>query len=171
MGRHSVFTAILTDAGVAMRSTVLPTFFGAAVLIAFSASAVAQEIGELEVQAAQSWRDTYIDVNAPGVLRFHAVGTWVFNPSRPAVDADGDRRLPTGGRACYADQDPNAREGQLIGRIGNGRPFVVGASSERRVGDERGRLFLVINDDLGRCYGSGLTDNSGALKVRIDYAW
>jgi hypothetical protein len=37
---------------------------------------------------------------------------------------------------------------------------------ERR---EIGRLYLMINDDYKQSAGLGLADNSGRLRVRVDY--
>ena len=68
--------------------------------------------------------------------------------------------MPTVGRA-----DVRA---SLIGRIGDGRPFVVGAHGSHSVAaGESGQVYLVINDDLEGLAGKGLTDNSGSLTVTI----
>lgn len=69
----------------------------------------------------------------------------------------------------YAYSGPNGCEGQLIGRIGEGRPFVVGASSSHEVeSGENGEVYLVINDDLEGAAGKGLTDNRGRLTVTME---
>ena len=72
------------------------------------------------------------------------------------------------GRPEYAFNGPGGREGQLIGRIGNGKPFIVGVQSSHKIAnDENGAVYLVINDDLHSSSGQGVTDNSGKLIVTI----
>ena len=80
---------------------------------------------------------------------FKATGKWSFNPRVPLVDANGHAQLSTRGRPEYAFNGERGREGQLIGRIGYGEPFVVGTQSTHTIGKgETGTLYLVINDDL-----------------------
>jgi hypothetical protein len=68
----------------------------------------------------------------------------------------------------YAYSAQGGCEGQLIGRIGNGRPFVVGAQGTYRIADDEwGPLFLVINDDLHAGVGKGLADNVGSMQVTL----
>lgn len=136
-----------------------------------SASPVRSSAGEpvrATVRARDGWQGSGVVVQGTGRVEFRAAGKWVFNPGLPAVDGDGDCRFSTRGRTIYAYSGPNGCEGQLIGRIGEGKPFVVGASSSHAVeGDESGEVYLVINDDLGGAAGKGLTDNRGSLAVTI----
>jgi hypothetical protein len=53
-----------------------------------------------------------------------------------------------------------APSGALIGRIGNGTPFLIGANNAPMTVTGNGRLMLGINDDM-------LTDNSGQFYVTI----
>jgi hypothetical protein len=123
------------------------------------------------VDARHLWQSVPLKVSRRGTVRFDAHGRWVFNPSQPPVDADGEASLPTAGRTSYAFSGTTGREGQLIGRIGRANPpFVAGAHGFHKVAPrERGRLFLMINDDFHNAAGAGLSDNSGLLRVRIDY--
>ena len=61
-----------------------------------------------------------------------------------------------------ADKAPVAASpvGTLIGRIGNGQPFVIGATSDVVDIPDDGRLFLGVNDDHH-------ADNSGNFVVRV----
>jgi hypothetical protein len=65
------------------------------------------------------------------------------------------------GAADCCEPMPYERRAALIGRIGDGEPFLVG-NGDTFQDDFGGRLFLRIND----C-DEGLYDNSGTIKVRI----
>jgi hypothetical protein len=121
------------------------------------------------IDARQTWQKSSLIVRGSGTIAFRAVGTWIFNPTLPAVDGNGDVRFSTEGRPTYAFSGPGGREGQLIGRIGTGAPFIVGAKSSHFIAaGESGPVYLVINDDLeGRTGGAGLNDNSGNLTVTL----
>jgi hypothetical protein len=120
------------------------------------------------IEANKGWQPAGIDIHGPGTLEFRAAGTWVFNPNLPAVGANGDGRFSTQGRQGYSFHGAAGREGQLIGRIGNGAPFVVGAQSSHHIAEgEEGPLYLVINDDINGLSGMGLADNSGRLVVTV----
>jgi hypothetical protein len=123
------------------------------------------------VAANQSWQKMRLTLGGRGVLRFKTEGTWIFNPSQPPVDGDGAANLSTAGRANYAFSGPAGREGQLNGKVGSAPPFVAGAGGVHKItANETGRLSLMINDDVKQSAGNGLTDNSGRLRVRINYA-
>lgn len=111
-----------------------------------------------------------LSLGGRGVLRFKAGGKWVFNPSQSPVGGDGAGNLSPAGRTNYAFSGPQGREGQLIGKIGDAPPFAAGADGVHTVTpSEIGRLTLMINDDVKQSAGSGLADNSGHLRVRVDY--
>jgi hypothetical protein len=122
------------------------------------------------IAANRGWQKVRLRLGGRGTLRFTAQGKWIFNPSQPPVDGDGAANLSTLGRTSYTFSGPAGREGQLIARIGNTAPFVAGAHGvhgiERR---EIGRLYLMINDDYKQSAGLGLADNSGRLRIRVDY--
>jgi hypothetical protein len=91
------------------------------------------------VDAKKGWQATGLVVNGPGTIAFRAAGTWTFNPGLPAVDANGNCKFSTQGRTMYAFSRAGGCEGQLIGRIGKSRPFIVGANSSHAIAaDERG---------------------------------
>jgi len=123
------------------------------------------------INAAGGWQRVPLRLGGHGVLHFTAQGKWIFNPSQPAVDGDGAANLSTAGRTSYAFSGTEGREGQLIGRIGaGGAPFVAGAHGFHQMArHEVGPLYLMINDDYKQSAGAGLADNSGVLRVRIDY--
>jgi hypothetical protein len=148
--------------------------FTASIIVACATSfSVANERrihAEVTVRANQGWQEAGVRVRGDGILRFEARGQWLFNPAEPPVDGDGAAGLPTIGRINYVYSGPDGREGQLIGRIGRSRPFVIGTQSYHRVmPNEFGRLNLAINDDIRRAAGSGLSDNRGHLEVTISY--
>jgi hypothetical protein len=122
------------------------------------------------VAADHGWQSVRLRLGGKGVIRFKATGKWVFNPSQPAVGGDGAGNLPTAGRTSYIFSGATGREGQLIGKIGDAAPFVAGANGVHMVlPNEIGRLTLMINDDYAQDAGNGLKDNSGHLRVRVDY--
>ena len=123
-----------------------------------------------KVEANKSWQKVRLTLGGRGTIRFKAAGKWIFNPSQPAVGGDGAGNLSTAGRTSYTFSGSDGREGQLIGKIGRGAPFVAGAHGMHDVRpNEIGRLYLMINDDYKQSAGAGLADNSGHLRVRIDY--
>ncbi len=123
------------------------------------------------VAANQGWQKMRLTLGGKGVLHFKADGKWIFNPSQPPVDGDGAANLSTAGRVNYTFSAPAGREGQLIGKIGGAPPFVAGAGGVHKVTpNEIERLTLMINDDVKQSAGNGLADNSGNLRVRVDYA-
>lgn len=125
---------------------------------------------QITVDARRGWQPTGIVVRGPGTLRIRASGRWSFNPAEPAVTAAGARRLSTFRRPAYAYSGPGGREGQLIGRIGDGPSFVVGSRVDRGLPPAAvGPLYLSINDDLAGLRGAGLADNAGALDVTVGY--
>jgi hypothetical protein len=122
------------------------------------------------VAANKGWQKMRLTLGGKGILRFKAEGKWIFNLSQPPVGGDGAANLSTAGRANYTFSGPAGREGQLIGKIGGAPPFVAGAGGVHTItANETGRLSLMINDDVKQSAGNGLTDNSGRLRVRIDY--
>jgi len=108
----------------------------------------------INVNADQEWTDTGIWVQAGDNLTIDADGSirMSANPSDSAGPAGSSRR---------ANNAPvlQASAGTLIGRIGNGAPFVVGASRRMRAATS-GQLFLGVNDDH-------FEDNNGAYRATV----
>jgi hypothetical protein len=114
------------------------------------------------VQANQPWQ-------ASGVTLFSGQkaaivvsgGSWTANPQTGMCGAGGSGYVAKPGYTL-----PGAREGALIGRVGSNPPFLVGPAANAPDG-QTGMLSLCINDDIERRYGSGLSDNRGALNVTV----
>jgi hypothetical protein len=95
-------------------------------------------------------------------------GLMVRRGERLGLLSTGQIRLSTAGMSASpggsGQNDPGAplpetASGTLIGRIGNGRPFVIGTQSEIEMPDS-GPFVLGVND-------SELSDNDGAFRVEI----
>jgi hypothetical protein len=109
----------------------------------------------VRVAADQPWTDTGIDVLPGERIEIDYVdGMWSPWPggSYDAIGSGGDPR-------CDCNRLIGASHAALIGRLGDGEPFLVGDHQEMTVG-QGARLFLGMND-------SRLEDNSGWIEVRI----
>ena len=103
------------------------------------------------VQANMAWQAMPLTCAGKGTLQIATTGTWTFNPRIGAVSGAGAGQYSTQGRSTYAFSGVGGTEGQLIGKIGNGKPFIVGANCSHPLGStDVGPLYLVINDDLGK---------------------
>lgn len=111
---------------------------------------------EVEVGADTQWNDTGITVTRGERLTFSARGRVGFG-SGPTQTAgpEGNEELR---RSTFPVRDVPV--GSLIGRIGNGAPFLIGRNTQPIVAPDSGRLMLAVNDDD---YG----DNEGAFRVAI----
>ena len=102
--------------------------------------------------------DTYI-------IKYLA-GQWTANPN-----SDNGKRYDANGSHITATQSGyplvGAKEGALIGRIGENEPFLVGDGASTPA-SQVGPLLLTINDDLKGEYGKGLTDNEGEIEISIE---
>lgn len=109
----------------------------------------------VRVAADRAWTDTGLDVPAGEQLEIvYLSGLWSPWPGGryDALGSGGDPR-------CDCNQLKGVSHAALIGRFGDGDPFLVGTRWASVVG-EGGRLFLGIND-------SRLEDNDGWLEIRI----
>lgn len=113
---------------------------------------------EVDVQAAEGWVRTSIEVRDGQDLWFESRGEVRWGPGRkdgPGGEG-GSPRNP--GRPM-----PSRAAAALIGKIGeNGGPFFIGSEKGPIRVRGRGTLFLGINDDY-------LQDNSGAFRVIVYY--
>ncbi|MBP6704721.1 MAG: hypothetical protein KA385_14505 [Vicinamibacteria bacterium] len=113
---------------------------------------------EVDVQAADGWVRTAIEVRDGQDLWFESRGEVRWGPGRkdgPGGEG-GSPRNP--GRPM-----PSRAAAALIGKIGeNGGPFFIGGEKGPIRVRGRGTLFLGINDDY-------LQDNSGAFRVIVYY--
>ncbi|MDT8907869.1 GMC family oxidoreductase [Pseudomonas fluorescens] len=120
----------------------------------------------MQVQSNVAWQGTGVQVNGlvPRLVRYVS-GLWCASPQGGNVDGKGGSRHID--YSSYAL--PGAAEGALIGRVGNGgAPFLVGDLAQVP-GNQQGELQLCINDDLTGQHGAGLSDNTGALTIRVEF--
>lgn len=108
----------------------------------------------IPVSATDRWTDTGLTVRAGDSISIEANGS---------IQMSGNRRdtaAPAGsGRNAPGALVSNAPAGMLIGRIGNGAPFAIGARRTVRA-PVSGRLFLGVNDDY-------LGDNAGQFEAMV----
>jgi hypothetical protein len=110
---------------------------------------------DVVVPGNRSWTDTGITVRAGDVFRVDTSGYINWGPNR-SDDANGEVNSPYN----TARPIPNRAGGSLIGRIGNGAPFFIGAGVQSFRAGTSGRLYVGINDDY-------LGDNSGSFRVMV----
>jgi len=109
----------------------------------------------VDVEAAQDWTDTGIDIGPGDLLSIHYIsGKWSPWPggSYDAIGSGGDPR-------CRCNVMDGVSHAALIGKIGDNPPFLVGEEYRHVVG-EAGKLYLGIND-------VDVYDNSGYLEVEV----
>ena len=107
----------------------------------------------LTVSAQQGWTATGLVVNRGETLTVNASGEIRFREGGPANSPAGSSEMGEG------NPMPSVPTGALIGRIGNGRPFLIG-SQTRIQAPAAGQLFLGIND-------THLADNAGSFQVQV----
>ncbi len=119
----------------------------------------------ITVFATSSWLDTgiYIPKGSNSTITYIS-GQWTANPEIDNGELYGPEGVPITAKPGYAM--PGANEGALVGRIGEGEPFLIGRGVTIP-SDLEGNLKVVINDDLNGEYGKGLTDNQGNLIFRV----
>lgn len=113
------------------------------------------QVVTVRVAADQPWTDTGVDILPGERIEIEYVdGLWSpwLGGSYDAIGSGGDPR-------CDCNRVMGVSHAALIGRLGEGEPFLVGHHWEQVVG-QGARLFLGMND-------SRLGDNSGWLEVRI----
>ena len=116
------------------------------------------------------WTKAYDYIDAPVVIKIVATGKWKYSTKFGAeCSANGDLLSPFNSARCIYEKAP---VGALIGRIGGSTAdkdstsvFVVGSECVRKLDQERGPLFLTIND-----MWTGFNDNDGLLTVQIFFA-
>lgn len=110
--------------------------------------------GTVLVQANQTWTDGGLTVKKGDRVTFNTSGQVSF--------AQGQSAGPDGAAAVRKATYPVPvmPVGGLIGRVGNGTPFPIGANTQPIVMPNDGRLMLGVNDDEPG-------DNSGAFTVTV----
>ncbi len=111
--------------------------------------------GAIQVQASRPWTDTGVTVRRGDRVAFSTTGQISIRNGGDMVGPEGS---PSENRA--GAPVPTLAVGALIGRIGTGIPFAIGASSQTITMPAAGRLYLGVND-------SGTSDNSGAFTVTL----
>lgn len=110
--------------------------------------------------------DSKFDVREGVEYRLRTEGTWIdLNP--PAVDAGGDPNPDPGlvrSLAAFAKRVPSAPYMALLGKIGDGKWFVIG-NAESLVAERSGRLYCCANDVPGFYW-----NNKGEIKLEISAA-
>jgi hypothetical protein len=109
----------------------------------------------MAVRANVPWTDTGVNVRAGDVLNITASGRVAF------ATGDWATVSPDGNATVRRDTYPLRGQpvGALIGRIGSGTPFLIGANARVSM-PATGRLVLGVNDDERN-------DNSGVFNVVI----
>jgi hypothetical protein len=110
----------------------------------------------VEVRANQAWTDSGVTVRRGERMRFVASGEINFGAAAgQSAGPGGNSSMKSGSYPV-----PDLPVGALIGRVGNGQPFPIGASGQVIGMPAAGRLQLGINDDQ---HG----DNGGAFRVQV----
>jgi hypothetical protein len=110
--------------------------------------------GTVTVVGNQQWTPTGFAVRRGEMIRFNATGEVMWSPEA------SDRATPRGAASGRKSGNPpvgGAPGGALVGRIGNGQPFIIGSQPGVRM-PASGMLFLGINDDV-------VDDNTGDFMV------
>jgi hypothetical protein len=109
--------------------------------------------GTFTVAGTQQWTPTGIVVRRGEPLTIAASGEVTVGGGNPPAPPAGTGEMVAGNPV------PNAPTGALIGRIGNGQPFLIG-NQTRIQAPAAGQLFLGVND-------SHHADNQGNFRVEI----
>lgn len=120
----------------------------------------------LAVTAVDGWQDAAIDLADGEALEVRYItGTWTINTAGNWFDADGYPGFyPHDVSGACADAAlPDEQNGALIGRIGDGPPFLIG-NHKSTVADHAGALRMRMNDaDACR------HDNGGRVVVLVTH--
>ena len=110
----------------------------------------------ITVSAQQQWTPTGVAVRRGDWVTFNATGeVKIGGPGNPTASAAGVSPTTT------APDSPIGRApaGALIGRVGNGTPFLIGSRNRVQM-PAAGQLFLGVND-------GHLEDNEGSFQVEV----
>ena len=108
----------------------------------------------ITVSAREQWTATGITVRRGEPLSISADGEIkIGGPGNPSASPAGAGATNAGNPA------PSVPTGALIGRIGNGAPFLIGSQTQIQA-PAAGQLFLGVND-------SYLQDNEGTFQVQV----
>ncbi len=113
--------------------------------------------GTINVQGNQAWTPTGMAVRRGQQIRFNPSGDIMISSNA----SSGPGGSPAATVAAVRYPVAGAPVGALIGRIGNGKPFLIGATNDPVTMVTNGQLFLGINDDH-------FEDNSGNYSVSVN---
>ena len=109
----------------------------------------------ITVASQQPWTPTGVTVRRGDWVSFNASGEiHIGSEGNPAIGVNG---LP--GVLAPGAPVAGGASGALIGRVGNGVPFVIGNQSRMQM-PAAGQLFLGVND-------GNLPDNTGSFQVQV----
>lgn len=113
--------------------------------------------GAIVVSARTPWTDSGLTVRTGQLITVSSEGVIQWAPDASATAGPGG----VGGRAASGRAPlPTSDLGALVGRIGNGAPFLIGNRQGAFQAPNSGRLYLGVNDDV-------LSDNAGEFFVTI----
>lgn len=104
---------------------------------------------DLTVSSQQEWTATGLILNRGETVTVNATGEIKFGAGAASPNGSSEKHP--------ANPVPSAGTGALIGRVGNGQPFLVGS---RFQAPAAGQLFLGIND-------THVQDNEGSFQVQV----
>jgi hypothetical protein len=110
----------------------------------------------LVVSAKEQWTPTGLVVRRGETITFNTTGEVQLST---ANDDPASAVGVKSGRVTASAPVPRATAGALIGRVGNGQPFLIGNQTSVTM-PASGQLFLGVNDDH-------FADNSGEFRVEI----
>lgn len=116
------------------------------------------QAGAISVDASRAWTDTGVTVTAGQQLTFQASGQILFGRQASLSSGPAGSTTFQGRHRPYPV--PSAPVGALIGRVGNGQAFIIGANTQPITMPASGRLMLGVNDDQ-------FADNSGTFQVTV----
>jgi LssY C-terminus len=125
------------------------------------AQPISAQSHELDLNPADGWVDTGVDLNAGDTIKVSATGQLQYSKAK---QANGPEGLPRG----FSDlvrvfQFNDAGRGALIGRVGSSeaaRPFLIGASVSSKA-PVAGHLFVAVNQ-------SSMDQATGTYHVTIE---
>jgi hypothetical protein len=120
---------------------------------------------EIGVDSRAGWVSTTVDLKKGQTLKCRADGYWSESPGKKRT-ADGGQSGTVLSRTNWAEKlivPEQNRSGALVGRIGDGKPFTIGAFFTSTKVENPGLLKLSINDNPAK-----LQDNHGIIRVRIE---
>jgi hypothetical protein len=116
-----------------------------------------KRVKKITLEATERWMDTGITLKIGQEILFSASGS---------IYIDKDKRVYQNGESILnwntKKQLPNQPTGAIIARVGKGEPFYVGDDKAPFQIDQKGNLFIGVND-------FDFSDNTGQFTITIYY--